>query len=37
MAITGKIKLDWELSEDGQSFFVSGRAKKEDGSVVEAG
>ena len=34
--IEGKIKLDWELSEDGQSFFITGRAVKEDGSLVEA-
>lgn len=36
MAIKGKINLDWELSEDGQSFFVTGKATKEDGSIVEA-
>ena len=36
MAILGKINLDWEMSEDGQSYFVTGRAAKEDGSIVEA-
>ena len=36
MAIKGKIHLDWEISEDGQSLFVTGRATKEDGSIVEA-
>ena len=36
MAIVGKINLDWELSEDGQSYFVTGRVTKEDGTIAEA-
>ena len=36
MAIVGKINLDWELSEDGQSFFITGQATKEDGTIAEA-
>ena len=36
MAIKGKIKLDWEIAEDGMSFFVTGTAIEQDGTVKEA-
>lgn len=36
MAIKGKIKLNWEIAEDGMSFFLTGTAIEQDGTVKEA-